>query len=207
MELYVMLSRTDTGIGRLIRAVSRYPYNHVSLSIDPALRQWMSFARYVQDTPLYGGFVSESPERFLEKGRDAQVRIFRLRIPEETYRLLERLSRLTDRPEQGLMYNHLDALTGLFGAGTPVCGAYTCLGFANLVLDTSFCRISQLDKALSSRLIYEGPLSKLVSDSGSRDALFFTRLGPLRGTWCTAKQLTELAARLMGKRCSDIPAQ
>ena len=37
--LYLMVSRTDTNIGRIIRVFSRYPYNHVSLSIDPTLRE------------------------------------------------------------------------------------------------------------------------------------------------------------------------
>lgn len=207
MQLYVMISCTDTGIGRLIRAVSRYPYNHVSVSIDHSLRQWVSFARYVQDTPLYGGLVSESPERFLGKGREAQVRIFRTEIPEEKYRLLEHLSHLTDRPEQGLMYNHLDALAGIFGCRVQIPGAFTCLGFVNRILDTGWLRIAQLDDALTPHLLYAGALSKLVSDSGRRDALYFTRLGPLRGTWNTAKQFFALASRMLGKGNPDVLVQ
>ena len=53
--LYLMISRTDTNIGRIIRVFSRYPYNHVSLSIDPNLREWVSFGRFRKDTPLYAG--------------------------------------------------------------------------------------------------------------------------------------------------------
>ena len=37
-SLYVMISRTDTGVGKLIRRLSRYPYNHVSLSLDPTFK-------------------------------------------------------------------------------------------------------------------------------------------------------------------------
>ena len=56
-QLYIMLSRTDTGMGRLIRFFTRYDYNHVSLSLDPRLHSWVSFARYAVDVPLAGGFV------------------------------------------------------------------------------------------------------------------------------------------------------
>lgn len=96
-SLYVMISRTDTGVGKLIRRLSRYPYNHVSLSLDPTFQTWVSFARYVQNVPLYGGFIVEPAERFLAKGERIDVRIFRLDIPEEQHSRLERLFSMARR--------------------------------------------------------------------------------------------------------------
>ena len=52
-QLFILVSQTHTGIARLIRGVCNYPYNHVSVTLDPSLRRWYSFARYVQDAPLY----------------------------------------------------------------------------------------------------------------------------------------------------------
>lgn len=43
--LFVMISQTDTAIARIIRAFCRYPYNHVSLTLDRDFRTWYSYAR------------------------------------------------------------------------------------------------------------------------------------------------------------------
>ena len=71
--LYVMLSRTDTGMGRFIRFFTREEYNHVSLCVDDSLQKFVSFARYRQDTPLAGGAVAEPPQRLLSCGEAIPV--------------------------------------------------------------------------------------------------------------------------------------
>ena len=72
--LYVMISRTTTHMAKFIRKCSRYPYNHVSLTLDPGFKTWYSFARYHKDAPFYSGFIREPVERFLADG-DVDVRI------------------------------------------------------------------------------------------------------------------------------------
>ena len=114
-SLYVMISRTDTGVGKLIRRLSRYPYNHVSLSLDPTFKTWVSFARYVQNVPLYGGFIVEPAERFLAKGERIDVRIFRLDIPEEQHSRLERLFSMASQADGELLYNTFDVLAAAVG--------------------------------------------------------------------------------------------
>ena len=72
-KLYVMISKTNTKMGNFIRFFTRYDYNHVSLSLDKELKSFVSFARIVQDAPLYGGFVTESFERFLQINFDTVI--------------------------------------------------------------------------------------------------------------------------------------
>ena len=79
-HLYIMLSRTDTGMGRLIRFFTKETYNHVSLCLDDRLDHFVSFARFRQDVPLAGGYVAEPPERLLSCGKTMPVRIFKLDI-------------------------------------------------------------------------------------------------------------------------------
>ena len=89
-QLYILVSQTQTGIARMIRNVSGYPYNHVSVTMDPSFQRWYSFARYVQDAPLYGGLVSESPQRLCAPDGDILVRAYRVEIPEHTAARLEK---------------------------------------------------------------------------------------------------------------------
>lgn len=205
-HLYLMLSRTNTGIGRIIRAATRYPYNHVSLSLDPSMRRWVSFARYARDIPFYGGFVEETAERHLASGLRIDVRIFRLEIPEETAWKLDTLFARAGRPDRQLIYNLFDAAAAPFGGSIRIPNAYTCLSFACRVMGVKFRSIRELDRYLSPYLIYEGPLTGLVADSGSREDAYFRELGLIRGSWNTARNLTLLSCRAFRHGCPDLVA-
>ncbi len=192
-KLYIMLSRTDTGVGKLIRLITGYQYNHVSLSLDGSFRSWVSFARHVQDTPLYAGFIREPVERYLAKGEQILVRIFEISLTEERYDALQKLFSRAGTMAENLHYNIYSLATGAFGLEVPVPGAYTCLGFANRILGTACRSIRALDNLLQKHLVYDGALNELTPDSGARDDIYFSRLGFFGG----AARSLEAAARLL----------
>lgn len=193
--LYLMVSRTETNIGRIIRVFSRYPYNHVSLSLDPNLREWVSFGRFRKDTPFYAGFIRETAERYLSQNGDTPIRLFRLQITEMKFRQLSRLFSSAGYGETRLIYNLYDAIASSVHIKIPIRGAYTCLSFASMVLDKRYLNIKELNDDLQPYMIFEGPLSSLVTDSGQRSDRYFDDLGILRGTWRTTKQLADLTTR------------
>lgn len=201
--LYVMLSRTDTGVGRMIRFFTRYNYNHVSLTLDPSLTQWVSFARYRVDVPLAGGFVEEPAERFLSRGISIPVRIYRIPLTEEQYQRLHQLFSLAGRRDSGLIYNLFSAFFTAFGRPYPIPGAYTCLDFACTVLDKPSPSIRKLDEALEPQLFFEGTLETLVSDTQRRDDLYFTPRGLLPGLWDTALHIRCLFSRAIWADMAD----
>lgn len=193
--VYVMASRTDTRIARMIRAVTRYPYNHVSLTMDPTLSQWYSFARYIQDAPLYGGFILETPARLLGTQGGTRVRIFRVDIPEKSAAELEAMLPLAGCRDSGLIYNHLDALACAMGGRIPVPGCHTCLSFACHILDRDFNSIEALCEALSPWEIYEGSLEALVQPPCSPEDDYYSPMGLLRGSGYSAALLGLLLYR------------
>lgn len=194
-QLYLMISRTDTGIGKMIRTVSHYEYNHVSVTLDPSLQRWYSFARYSQNAPLFGGFICEPAERFLAGSGDAQVQIFRLEIPEYRARELESMLGEAGKKDSGLIYNHFDALAAVVGLRIPVPQCHTCLSFACWLLDCNYNSIRSLSKSLEPFMIYEGSLASLVPDSGSREDPYFTHLGLVTGWTLTFKLFSILTWR------------
>lgn len=195
--VYIMASQTDTGIARLIRAVTHYPYNHVSLTLDPQLTHWYSFARYTQDAPLYGGFIHESPARLLGKDGSTNVRIFRVDIPEKSALELERMLPLANRRDSGLIYNHFDAVACSLGIRVPVPGCHTCLSFACQTLGQEHTSIEKLCDALAPWEIYEGSLAELLNATPSQEDEYYTRLGLLRGSSKSAALLGRLTYRTL----------
>jgi len=203
-NLYVMISRTDTGMAQFIRTFSRYPYNHVSLTLDPSFRTWCSFARYHQDAPFYSGFIKEPVERFFAGSGDANVRIFRLEIPREQARRIEQLFLQAGRKETRLIYNYFDAVASILNLKIAIAGSYTCLSFACAVIGKQYRHIEDLNDALTPNLYYEGSLADLVPDSGSREDVFFQPIGFMRGNWRSAKQLALVTARFIRHRRVDM---
>lgn len=192
-SLYLMISHTDTGIGKVIRYFTDYDYNHVSLSLDPALEHWVSFARYAKNVPLAGGFVEETAERFFADDSEMPVRIFRLDIPESKYRILRKLFAEAGHPECGLIYNTFGAVLSSIGIDFPVTGAYTCLEFANAVLGESHDTIEQLNDRLTPHLIFSGDLHELISQNGSHKGNYFVE----RSFLTAAKETMLHFARLL----------
>lgn len=196
-SLYLMISQTDTLVGQFIRCVSRYPYNHVSITLDPKMREWYSFARYMHDAPFYSGFVKEPAERFLAQGGDVQIKVFRLEIPESRAVELEQYFAYAGRPNSKLLYNYFDAIACGLGLHIPIPYAHTCLSFACSALGQQHASIKKLADSLQSHLIYSGSLSALVTDSGCRDDRYFSRIGLIRGTTNAAIQFSVLSCRLI----------
>ena len=194
-QLFILVSQTHTGIARMIRGVCNYPYNHVSVTLDPSLRRWYSFARYVQDAPLYGGLVSESFRRLCAPEGDILVRAYRVEIPEQTAARLEGLLALADDPACGLIYNHFDALAGALGFRMEIPKCYTCLSFACDILDRRYLTIEELCRGLEEQLFYEGPLSRLVQPEEEGEEPYFIPGGLISGTAKSAAQLGKLAFR------------
>ena len=201
--LYLMIAQTDTGIGRIIRTLTRFPYNHAALTLDTSLHSWVSFGRYMRRLPLYGGFIREPAERYLARGKAIPVRIYRFAITQEKHRQLEELFCLAGKTDSGLLYNFCDLLTNAFGIKYSIPGAYTCLGFACAVLDMEFTSFRTLSAHLQPYLFYEGDLSTLVNDSGSRDDVFFHTLGLRRSTVVSAKQMVLLGKRMFQSEYPD----
>lgn len=198
-KLYVMISKTDTGVGGIIRQISGYPYNHVSMTLDSSFRTWVSFARFHQDTPLYGGFLKEPAERFLAKGRTVDIRIFALDLTPQRYAELQELFSKAGTPDSGYIYNYLELLTLSLGIKFPVWDAYSCLGFANAVMGTDYSDIRDLDRQMAPRLFYAGTLNTLAPDTGDRSDIYFIRLGLWEGLVRSAQTVGELLRRTVSK--------
>ena len=205
--LFIMISKTDTGMARFIRIFSRYHYNHVSMTLDPNLRNWCSFARYHLDAPLYGGFVKEPVERFFCNSGDAKVRIFRLDVSSERAHRIEQLFLQAGRKETRLIYNYLDAMASIMDLKIAIANSYTCLSFACAVIGRQFRRIEDLNKALEPNLFYEGSLAKLVPDSGSREDSYFEPIGFFKGNWHSARQMVLVTFRFLRHRRWDFVDQ
>ncbi len=203
-DLYLMISHTGTGVGRIIRGISRYRYNHVAMTLDPSFRKWYSFARIHRNVALYGGFTEESAERYFAFGTNVPVKIFKLSVDEKTYAHLSALFAKADTLETELIYNFFDILAAIIGWQVKIPGAYTCLGFCCAVLNREFKNIQELEAALNNCVFYDGNLHDIVKDSGARDDRYFSKLHFPRTITAPLKNFAALCFRPFDRHYNDI---
>ena len=162
--LYVVFTSTPYKIGRLIRVVTRNLYNHVSISLDGSVDGMYSYARHYKNTPFYGGFVREYPDRYRKEFGVTQVKICALPVTEEQYRRTEeRFARMIAESDR-YPYNLISAFGVPFHKRFLADGSFTCAEFAVDVLSTvdsrfdprRFYTIRELEQKLDAGKIYEG---------------------------------------------------
>ncbi len=178
----LIFSQTNTGMGACIRLVTGQFYNHVALHFSQNPQAFYSFARRYCNAPLWGGFVEESPQRYLKTGKDCHVKACAL--PQEMAQLAwERLQPFLQAP-QWYLYNSYDALYTLWGKRYPLPGAFTCVGFVeNLLQAPALGSIPGLEAAFAQQEVYQGSFMGYLQHWGlegpkTKDALdtYFTRL-------------------------------
>ena len=176
-SLYILISRTDTGFARLIRRYTGSYFNHAAVAFDSRLEQLYSFARRARDLPLSGGLVRESPLMYTLGRGDAEIRLYRVEVPDERFIAARRTVQMMVR-DGGYLYNLLSVCTYPFTHGLPAYKAQTCSEFTALVLriagvplDRPDCQYHPEDftRLLADREIYRGSLVGYCGDSRRTD--------------------------------------
>lgn len=164
-SVYIVFTSTASGMGKLIRFCTNYPYNHVSLSFDPELSVMYSFARKNRCIPLAGGFVTEFPGRY-SASPNVTTAIYRILLKEEEYRRLVWLIRHFSSNKKRMVYNTLNALLSLCNKKVPIKNAYTCVEFVSNVLGYhDVITIRDLQNSLSPCLFYTGYLNDIMKEN------------------------------------------
>lgn len=177
--IYIVTSYTNTFIGKLIllrarmRFWNRYEgdsYSHVSLSLEPDLRNMMSFARKRMNNPLISGLIRENIRAgmftlYPERSRIAVMQI--AVTPRQYSRLSEHMNSYWLNAHN-LKYNYPGLISMLFlGRGIHAENSFFCSQWVAEVLKKSdldlfegqpSCNIRPFDfyRTLSHCLIFEG---------------------------------------------------
>lgn len=130
-DIYFVISRTTTALGKLIRFFSNYQYNHISVSGDSSLQPLYSFARYNYNSPFVGGFVEESMLRYLYHGGNTKVRIYRVEVDKEQFERFKYILGTYSKESKNCIYDTF----GIFHDSMyPSRYRQTCLSFAVSIL-------------------------------------------------------------------------
>ncbi len=199
--MYVLFSRQNTKIGRVIRVFLRNSrYSHVALSLDEKLYEVYSFSRLRHDSPFSGCFVREYPKHYIIKGMDVPVKICRVDMTQEQY--AEACRKLEDciKRSDSMIYNLFDAAVLPLGKRYRLKDAYTCVSFTSYIIGMDdVADIGDLESRLDDYAIYEGGLKRIFEERGISEPEnddYFERHGSI----AAARDLKTLVKRLLARR-------
>jgi hypothetical protein len=85
-KIYIVTTYTGTVLSYLIRNISKTPYAHVSIALNPELKPMYSFGRLNPKTPLFAGFVEENINEGLYAIRkNTMCRVYSLDVTDLQY--------------------------------------------------------------------------------------------------------------------------
>ena len=171
--IYVVFTSTPYKTGTFIRAVTRYPYNHVSVSLDPEVKTLYSYARHYKNAPFYGGFVRESVLRYRNDGKTALIKVCALPVTEKRWEKAKEYIETLERNADDLVYNMFSAALFPFKKKVKIKNSFTCVEFAvhfirkfvflPFLEKNRFCSIKSLAANLEKYTVYEGSADRFIS--------------------------------------------
>lgn len=132
--IYIVLSRTQTGVARMLRTFGRLEYNHVAISLDRDFTELYSFARSEQYGFLTGRLVHETTDRYLVNGkRGVPILVYKLPVTEEELDWIRgTIDEIMADPQ--FVYNFFSVLTYPVLGGFSTYKAFSCIEFVAYIL-------------------------------------------------------------------------
>ena len=202
-SIYIVFSATPGKMGRFIRAALRGHYNHVSLAFDEDLSTMYTFARYHANMPLYGGFVCESPRRYVRRGKPSDLKVCRLSVSDSCCHRIRSMVSEMELRSQKYLYNVYSAVFAPLHIRLMIRDSYTCAEFVGDALSFTeldipkgrYHSLKRMEQLLAPYVIYEGCCTLYFRPSDWGADHFPEKLGRISGTAATARSIGRLTAR------------
>jgi len=164
-NLYIILPRSETFVAKIARTLTKYPYSHVTLSLDDNLEVFYSYSRLRNDSPLISGFAKEYRSHLASKeGVKLTCKIFKIPVTNKEYNNIKKF--INDNEKDDLMlFNYLSMATLTIIGGFEVYKTQNCCGFVAQALEF-------IDKINLNKPYYRY-LPKDFDDMLSKDYLYF----------------------------------
>ena len=183
--IYVIISRTHTKFGGIVRFFSGSRFNHAAIALDKEMRQWYSFARKKKSNLLSAKFVKENLARYVEFQGAVNCNIYKIPVSDEDYQKVQKRLRELSYDDTYL-YNYISILTYPILGGVRCRKTFTCVEFVCWILNSVGISLSkeqnkmspdELSEDLRKYLCYSGDLSHYVCSHRSvyHDRTYFER--------------------------------
>ncbi|MBU3191429.1 hypothetical protein K9O30_18145 [Clostridium bowmanii] len=144
--VYVIISRTPTSMGKIIRKFLKGKYNHASISLDEKLSKMYSFCRLAVTNPLVGGIIRESVFTLtIGVKDDVPIIVYRIPVTTEQYELISKFIYDIYNDKEVYYYNFIQALGLISKKKHAMYKTYICSEFVMETLRQGGLKLTTLE--------------------------------------------------------------
>lgn len=137
-NLYIVLSKTNTVLGRVIRKYLGVEYNHCSISLDPSLEELYSFGRKRVHNFIDAGFVVEGKDHgFFKAYSNASISVLQWPVTKEEWQNVKQNIEKFKANKRVYKYNILGLISCSLEIPFSRKNEYFCSQFVADLLDKS----------------------------------------------------------------------
>jgi hypothetical protein len=191
--IYIIISRTPSSTGKIIRKFLKAKYNHASISLDESLSQMYSFCRLSVSNPLVGGIVRESVFTLTIGLKGAvPINVYRIPVTLEQYEVISKFIYDVYTDAEVYYYNFLQAIGIMSNKKHSVYKTYICSEFVMEALRQGGIKLTSVEaykitptdicEIMGQYIYYSGNLSEYPFKQKMKtkdDERFFHKTGLL----------------------------
>lgn len=194
--VFVMIARTNTAMGGLVKQFSKGYYNHAAITFSHDLSRLYSFSRYYVNTPNVGGFVIEKPARYLSEEEPTPIKLYMLPADEGDYAKIRKKIDGFVKNRKKYIYNSFGAVACSMGKEKKIKGAYTNVEFVTKILEIDGVNtVEELEKALEHYRVYTGTIQKYLHGEYECDEIYYERQSTAKVIYGTLAHFARLTKR------------
>ena len=207
--VYVVISRTPTSMGKMIRRFIKGKYNHASISLDEKLSQMYSFCRLAVSNPLVGGIIRESVFTLtIGLVDEVPVNVYRIPVTLEQYELISKFIYDIYNDDEVYYYNFIQALGLISKKKHVVYKTYICSEFVMEALKQGGIKLTSsesykitptdISQIMKEYIYYSGNLKDypfIQNIKTKDDERFFCRTGLLYEAFHTLRHFWKVISR------------
>lgn len=170
-RIFVILTQTGTMPAKIIKLITKAPYNHTSITSDEELLDLYSFCRKHKMTPLPAGFVNEWEIGVFDMFNIIPCEVYQFDVTKEQFEKYQEIISHFKSESQLYSYNVLGLFALAFGIPVHRKNHFICSQFVAHILTE--CKIANFYKDLclvkpddfrylkNAKLIFKGDMKKI----------------------------------------------
>jgi hypothetical protein len=166
--IYVVISRTPTYMGKMIRRIIKGKYNHASISINENLSQMYSFCRLSVSNPLVGGIIRESAFTLtIGSKEEVPINVYRIGVTLEQYKLISKFIYNTYNDKEVYYYNFIQAIGLISKKKHAIYKTYICSEFVMEALKKGGINLTSVESYKITPTDISGIMNRFIYYTGN----------------------------------------
>lgn len=170
-KIYIILTHTGTVLSRIIKYYTKDEFSHVSIALDPDLKEMYSFGRLNPYNPFWGSFVHEEINKgTFKRFKRTKTEVYSLFVTDEQYEKARKIITYFNDNKEKYKFNILGLICVSIHKRIKRKNSFYCAEFVKHVLKASgvsevndlpqIIRPENFKQIQGLRLEYEGLLRK-----------------------------------------------